>query len=78
LGGERTGGECDGGIKEDGCDTASGESGGKARGEEHRGETFQTQGVLESYIFMDVPLSDSFVCKNKIAKGIRNQVENPI
>ena len=59
LGGERTGGEWDGGIKEDGCDTASGESGGKARGEEHRGETSQTQGVLESYIFMDVPLSQA-------------------
>ena len=57
LGGERTRGKWDGGGKKTGCDTTSGESGGKTRGENHRRETSQTQGGVESYNFMDVPLS---------------------
>ena len=37
-------------------DTAQRWSGGKTRGEDHQNETSQTQGRLESYILMDVPI----------------------
>jgi hypothetical protein len=55
-GGDKESGEVrrGGGSSECG-ELPGGESGGKPRGEDHRGETSQAQGGLESYIFMDVP-----------------------